>query len=220
VRDILIFWLERGISGFRMDVINLISKHQSFLNAEEVVQTCPYQPATQYYANGPRLHEYLQELKDMVLSKYDIMTVGEMPFVLDEQKILKIVQPDGYLNMVFLFEMVEIDILPGHFRLSIHPWTVEDLKRIVNKWQRLMIDNGGWNSLYCENHDQPRSVSRFCDDSDEYHEFGSKLLCLLETTLCGTIYIYQGEELGMRNVPTSWSVDEYKDVESNTYWQS
>ena len=89
----------------------------------------------------------------MVLSKYDIMKVGEMPFVLDEQKIFKIVQPDGYLNIVLLFEMVEIDILLGHFRLSIHPWTVEDLKRIVNKWQCLMIDNGGWNSLYCENHD-------------------------------------------------------------------
>ncbi|KAF2458981.1 alpha-glucosidase-like protein maltase [Lineolata rhizophorae] len=220
VHDILRFWLDRGACGFRMDVINLISKVQSFPDADVVVPDHAYQPADKYYANGPRLHEYLQEINREVLAKYDTVTVGEMPFVRDEEEVLKVVGADREeLNMIFIFSLVDIDNVPGDFKYTLHPWDARDLKQIIGKWQRIMHDRGGWNSLFCENHDQPRSVSRFVDDSDEYREVGAKLLCLMQTTLGGTVYVYQGEELGMRNVPPSWEPDEYKDIESINFFQ-
>lgn len=224
VYDILRFWLDRGVAGFRMDVINLISKDQSFPDAEVVIPGQPYQPATQHFANGPRLHEFLGEMRREALDKYDQMTVGEMPFIYDDKEFLKIVhQKDGFLNMVFHFELVDIDSergdVPGDARMSVGNWDVSDLRQIISRWQRIMIDGGGWNSLYCENHDQPRSVSHYCDDSDEYREYGSKLLAMMETTLSGTLFVYQGEELGMRNVPFEWEPEEYKDIESVNYWK-
>lgn len=208
-----------------MDVINLISKHPDFPDAEVIIPNQTFQPGMKHYANGPKLHQYLTAMNRDCLDSYDdIMTVGEMPFVNDEDEILKVVDGrTGNLNMIFIFDLVEIDArrgdVPGDFRMSIHEWKVIDLKRLVNKWQRLMIDRGGWNTLFLENHDQPRSVSHFCDDSDKYRELGSKLLCLMQTTLCGTLFIYQGEELGMRNIPLEWSIDEYKDIESTNYWK-
>ncbi len=173
VYRILRFWLDRGVSGFRMDVINLISKHPDFPDAEIIIPNEALQPGMKQYANGPRMHEYLAAMNRYCLDAYDgIMTVGEMPFVSDEEEILNVVnQETGKLNMIFIFELVEIDAkrgdVPGDFRMSVHDWTVTDLKQLVNKWQRLMIDRGSWNTVFLENHDQPRSVSHYCDDSDE-----------------------------------------------------
>ncbi|OCK80164.1 glycoside hydrolase family 13 protein [Lepidopterella palustris CBS 459.81] len=220
VHDVLRFWLERGASGFRMDVINLISKVQSYPDAEVVLKSHKYQPGDKFFANGPRLHEYLQEMRKEVLSKYDTITVGEMPFVRDEDEIMRVVGAEsGELNMIFAFDLVDIDNVPGDFKLSLHPWNIRDMKKIINRLQRLMVEREGWNSIFCENHDQPRSVSRYCDDSDEWREMGAKLLCLMQTTLAGTLYVYQGEELGMRNVPESWGPEEYKDIESINFWK-
>ncbi|KAF2102860.1 glycoside hydrolase [Rhizodiscina lignyota] len=220
VHDVLRFWLDRGASGFRMDVINLISKVQSFPDGEVVAPDHQYQPGFKYFANGPRLHEYLKEINREVLSKYDTITVGEMPFVRDEDEVLKVVGAEaGELNMIFIFEIVDIDNVPGSYRMALHPWKVSDLRRCMNRWQKLMIERDGWNSLFCENHDNPRSVSRYCDDSDEYRELGAKLLALMQTTLAGTLYVYQGEELGMRNVPPTWGPEEYKDIESVNYYK-
>jgi oligo-1,6-glucosidase len=219
VHNILRFWLDRGASGFRMDVINLISKHQDFPDAPVVVKA-KYQPGDKYYANGPRLHEYLKEINQKVLSKYDAMTVGEMPFVRDEDEIMRIVgATSGELNMIFAFDLVDIDNVPGDFKFTLHPWDARDLKRTVNRLQRMMLERDGWNSLFVENHDQPRSVSRYTDDSDEWREYGAKLLCLMQTTLAGTLYVYQGEEIGMRNVPPEWEPKEYKDIESINFWK-
>ncbi|KAF2143599.1 glycoside hydrolase family 13 protein [Aplosporella prunicola CBS 121167] len=220
VHDVMRFWLERGCSGFRMDVINLISKVQDFPDAEVTVKSHKYQPGDKYYANGPRLHEFLKEINKKVLSQYDTITVGEMPFVRDEDEIIRIVgSEEQELNMIFSFDIVDIDNAPGDFKLALHPWDARDLRRIVTRLQRLMIDRDGWNSLFVENHDQPRSVSRFCDDSDEWRDTGAKLLCLMQTTLGGTVYVYQGEELGMRNIPPEWDPREYKDVETINYWK-
>ncbi|KAK5010996.1 hypothetical protein LTR28_006436 [Elasticomyces elasticus] len=220
VYDVLRFWLDRGASGFRMDVINMISKVLTFPDADIIDPDHKYQPGDKYYANGPRLHEYLKEMNSQVLSKYDTMTVGEMPFVRDEEEILKIVsEKEKELNMIFIFELVDIDNVPGSYRLTLRDWDANEIKTMMNKWQRFMIDRDGWNSIFCENHDNPRAVSRYCDDSDEYREFGAKLLCLMQTTLSGTIYVYQGQELGMRNVPPSWPAEEYKDIESINYWK-
>ena len=214
------FWLKKGVSGFRMDVINLISKVQTFPDGETAIPDQKWQPGTKYFANGPRLHEFLKEIHREVLSKYDAMTVGEMPWVSDPSEIIKVVGSESNeLNMIFIFDIVDIDCMPGSYRYSDKKWTIGEMKEIVNKYQRLMIENNGWNSVFIENHDQPRSVSRFTDDSDQWREKGAKLLALMQTTLGGTLYVYQGEELGMRNVPKSWPPEEYKDVESINFWK-
>ena len=138
-----------------------------------------------------------------------------MPFVRDEDEIIRVVGTQSEsLNMIFAFDLVDIDNEPDKFKYSLYPFNARDMKKIVNRLQRLMIERDGWNSIFCENHDQPRSVTRYCDDSDEWRELGAKLLSIMETTLSGTLYVYQGEELGMRNVPPSWGPEEYKDIES------
>ncbi|KAI5203661.1 glycoside hydrolase [Aureobasidium subglaciale] len=220
VHDVLRFWLDRGCSGFRMDVINHISKVQTFPDADVIAPDHKYQPGYKFYCNGPRLHEWLKNMRAEVLDKYDTITVGEMPFVRDESEILKIVREDEKeLNMIFIFEQVDIDNEPGKYRMTWRDWDADEIRKIFSYWQRLMIDKDGWNSLFIENHDNPRSVSRYCNDSDEFRELSAKLLCLMMTTLGGTLYVYQGQELGMRNVPIEWSPEEYKDVESINYWK-
>ncbi|KAK3716398.1 hypothetical protein LTR37_006548 [Vermiconidia calcicola] len=220
VHDVLRFWLDRGASGFRMDVINLISKVVGYPDAPIKDPKDPYQPGHALYANGPELHKYLREINDKVLSKYDTITVGEMPFVNDSDEILRVVDAERKeLNMIFIFELVDIDNVPGSFRLTRYPWHVSDLRKIVSSWQKTMHDRNGWNSLFVENHDNPRSVSRYCDDSDAYRDLGAKLLSLMQTTLSGTLFVYQGEELGMHNVPLSWDPEEYKDIETINYWK-
>lgn len=219
VVDILRFWLDKGVSGFRMDVINLISKDQRFPDADIVHPDRQFQPADKYFANGARLLEYLQAMKRDVVDKYDTLTVGEMPYMDNEEDRLEMVKAEeGVLNMIFTFEMIELDLVGEVGRFSFKPWTAHDLRDVVEKAHRMITQNG-WHTLFCENHDQPRSVSRFCDDSDEHRVAGSKLLSVMQTTLPGTIYVYQGEELGMRNVPASWGPEEFKDIESVAYWK-
>lgn len=220
VHDVLRFWLDRGCSGFRMDVINLISKVQDFPDAPITVPDNRYQPGDKFYANGPRLHEYLKEINREVLARYDTITVGEMPFVRDENEIIRVVGAgEEELNMIFAFDIVDIDNVPGDFKYTLHPWDAADLKKIVNRLQRLMLERDGWNSIFIENHDQPRSVSRYTDDGDQWREYGAKMLALMQTTLAGTVYVYQGEEIGMRNVPASWGEEEYKDIESINFFK-
>ena len=220
VHDVLRFWLDRGVAGFRMDVINLISKDQNYPDAEIIAPDHDFQPGFKHFANGPRLHEYLKEMNREVLSKYDTITVGEMPFVRDPDEIIKIVgTQQEELNMIFLFELVDVDTKPGSYRMTLHDWKPSDIGDILSKQQRLMIDRDGWNAIFCENHDNPRSISRYTDDSQENRELSSKLLCLMLTTLSGTLYVYQGQEIGMRNIPQEWPIDEYKDIESINYWE-
>ncbi|KAI0101796.1 glycoside hydrolase superfamily [Nemania sp. FL0031] len=214
------FWLQRGASGFRLDVINMISKVEGYPDAETVLDPTDhkYQPAIKYCVNGPKLHDYLQEMYREVLSKYDAITVGEMLGISDENEILRTVGANaGELRMIFIFDLVDID--KPTVRMALKPWDVKEMKAIVARWQRVMIEKNGWNSVFIENHDNPRSVSRYTDDSDEYRHICAKLLALMQTTLGGTLFVYQGEELGMRNVPKSWDIDkEYKDIETINYW--
>ncbi|RGP79410.1 hypothetical protein FLONG3_2465 [Fusarium longipes] len=220
VHDILRYWLEMGVSGFRMDVINLISKHPNFPDADIRHPGRKYQPAEKYFANGKRLMDYLQEMKTEVFNNYDTLTVGEMPFLDGEEERLQMVKAEeGVVNMIFTFEMIGLDIVPEKGRFSNKPWCVRDLRAIVEKSCRI-VTKDGWSTLFCENHDQPRSVTRFCDDSDEHRVTGTKLLSIMQTSLPGTLYLYQGEELGMRNVPLSWGPEEYKDIESVKYWKN
>ena len=186
----------------RMDVINLISKDQRFPDAEPSLGPgFKYHPGGKYFVNGPRMHEYLQEIKQKVLQKHGAVTVGEMPGVSDIDEIIRTVgRKNGELNMIFIFDVVDIDNVPGKVRMTLQEWSVKDLARVISKWQRAMYEHDGWNSVFVENHDNPRSVSRYCNDSDRYREFGATLLALMQTTLSGTLFVYQGEELGMRNV--------------------
>lgn len=216
------FWLARGVCGYRMDVINLISKVQTFPDAEPVNgPDVKYHPGWKYYVNGPRLHEWLQAMNKEVLSKHGAITVGEMPGVSDIDEVLRSVGSKNHeLNMIFIFDIVDIDNEVGKVKMSLGSWNVKDLRRILNKWQRAMIERDGWNSVFIENHDNPRSVSRYTDDSDKYRKYGAKLLSLMQTTLSGTLYVYQGEELGMRNVPEHWDPDvDYKDIEAVNFWK-
>ncbi|TID27539.1 glycoside hydrolase [Venturia nashicola] len=220
VHDVLRFWLDRGVCGFRMDVINLISKVPGFPDGAIVASDHLYQPGFKHFANGPRLHEYLRELNEKVLSKYDTITVGEMPFVRDENEVLNVVHPDrNELNMIFIFEIVDLDGIPGSYRLTQYNWKKSQIREIMSKWQKKMAARGGWNSLFIENHDNPRSVSRYVSDSDASRDVGAKLLSLMMTTLGGTLYVYQGQELGVRNFPLEWDVKEYKDIESINYYK-
>ena len=192
-----------------MDVINLISKDQRFPDAEPSLgPDHKYHPGSKYYVNGPRMHEYLQEVKHKVLQKYGAITVGEMPGVSDIDEIIRTVRSqNGELNMIFIFDIVDIDNAPGQARMTFREWTIKDLASPISKWQRAMIERDGWNSVFIENHDNPRSVSRYCDDGDTYREYGAKLLALMQTTLSGTLFVYQGEELGMRNVWLVFELD-------------
>lgn len=206
IHSMMKWWLDKGIDGFRMDVINFISKVPDLPDAGGD----RYAWGGEYFVNGPRIHEFLHEMNENVLSKYDIMTVGEMPGATVEEAALYTNEDRKELNMVFTFEHVELDSGPGG-KWDLKPWKLTDLKKTLNKWQTGLAGRG-WNSLYLNNHDQPRLVSRFGNDK-EYRLESAKLLATLLHTLQGTPYVYQGEELGMTNVRFA-SIDDYQDIET------
>jgi oligo-1,6-glucosidase len=205
------YWLQKGVDGFRMDVINMISKVPGLPDAPVVTED-RYQFGGRYFINGPHLLEYLQEMKREVLSKYDLLTVGETPLVTTRHAIAITHEQTGALNMLFQFEHMDID--PR--RIGIKPWSLLDLKRIMTRWQK-DLENQAWNSLYLANHDQPRSVSRFGDDR-RYRVESAKLLATFLHMLQGTPYIYQGEEIGMTNVAFE-TIADYRDIETLNMYQ-
>ncbi|QOR67268.1 alpha-glucosidase [Cytobacillus suaedae] len=209
VYDMMKFWLDKGIDGFRMDVINFISKVDGLPSAPNP-EGKKYVSGHEYFMNGPRIHEFLHEMNQEVLSKYDIITVGEMPGVTPEQGVLYTDEDRNELNMVFQFEHMDLDSGPGG-KWNLKPLELADLKKSLSKWQT-ELEGKGWNSLYLNNHDQPRVVSRFGDDK-QYRVESAKMLGTLLHMMQGTPYIYQGEELGMTNVKFN-SIDEYKDIET------
>ncbi|HEY5894442.1 MAG TPA: alpha-glucosidase [Chthoniobacterales bacterium] len=212
VYDMMHWWLKRGVDGFRMDVINFISKVPGLPDAP-VVTNGPYQFGGQYFVNGPRLLEFLYEIKQQVLSKYDTITVGEAPMATTEHAIDITHEETGHLNMLFQFEHVELDMEPGNMlgKWYLKPLNLLDLKRVISRWQK-DLEGKGWNSLYLSNHDQPRALSRFGDDG-QYRVESAKLLATFLHTLQGTPYVYQGEEIGMTNVKFD-SIDDYRDIET------
>jgi oligo-1,6-glucosidase len=209
VYDMMKFWLDKGVDGFRMDVINMISKTPGLPDGEPQ-EGKKYVSGSKYFMNGPRVHEFLQEMNREVLSKYDIMTVGETPGVTPREGILYTDPSRHELNMVFQFEHVDLDSGPGG-KWDIRPWSLADLKKTMTKWQK-ELEGKGWNSLYLNNHDQPRAVSRFGDDG-KYRVESAKMLATFLHMMQGTPYIYQGEEIGMTNVRFP-SIEDYRDIET------
>lgn len=212
VYDMMHWWLKRGIDGFRMDVINMISKVPGLPDAP-VVNDERYQSGAQYVMNGPRFLEFLTEMKQNVLAQYDILTVGETPGVSPQNAIDFTNEETGALKMVFQFEHMDIDGDKG----SVKPYKLTDLKQIMNRWQ-IGLEKQGWNSIYLGNHDQARIVSRFGDDG-EYRLESAKMLATFTHLLQGTPYAYQGDEIGMTNVPFD-SIDDYRDIETRNLYHA
>ena len=211
VYDMMNWWLDKGVDGFRMDVISLISKDQTFPDGEPGINGYA---SFNEPANGPHVHEYLQEMRREVLDGRETLTVGECSGVtLDEAK--KYARSDGKeLNMVFQFEHMDVDA-DGTNKWADKKMDLRDLKKILTKWQK-GLDTIAWNSLFWENHDQPRSVSRFGNDG-EYREMSAKMLATCLHMMQGTPYIYQGEELGMTNVPFK-DISDFRDLDSINAW--
>ena len=212
VYEMMHWWLQKGVDGFRMDVINMISKTPGLPDAP-VVNSSRYQFGGLYFINGPRMLEFLGEMKQEVLSQYDIMTVGETPLVTTQNGIEITHEETGVLNMLFQFEHMDLDADVGgaSSRWSVKPWSLVELKQIMTRWQK-DLEAGGWNSIYLTNHDQPRPVSRFGNDGP-YRVESAKLLATFTHMLQGTPYVYQGEEIGMTNVAFD-SIDDYRDIEA------
>ena len=210
VFDMMNWWLKKGVDGFRMDVISLISKEQPELPDKE--------PGINGYAtfnvsaNGPHVHEYLQEMRQKALNNADTITVGECSGVTLEEAKKYARSDEKELNMVFQFEHMDVDSDEKAGKWTTRKMDLRNLKKILTRWQKGLQDIA-WNSLYWENHDQPRSVSRFGNDSDEYREISAKMLATCIHMMQGTPYVYQGEELGMTNCPFN-TLDNFRDLES------
>ncbi|WEA45308.1 alpha,alpha-phosphotrehalase [Priestia aryabhattai] len=212
VYDMMTFWFEKGVDGFRLDVINLISKDQRFLDDDGSIAPGD---GRKFYTDGPRVHEYMREMNQEVFSKYDSMTVGEMSSTTVDHCI-KYSHPDRHeLSMTFNFHHLKVDY-PNGEKWALADFDFIKLKEILSTWQTEMNKGGGWNALFWCNHDQPRVVSRYGND-ELYHNKSAKMLAATIHLMQGTPYIYQGEEIGMTN-PKFSSIDEYRDVESlNVY---
>ncbi|MEQ8153821.1 MAG: alpha-glucosidase [Clostridiaceae bacterium] len=209
VYNMMKFWLDKGVDGFRMDVINMISKKEVLSSYEDYKNRSIMHK--NFSPNGARVHDFLQEMNQEVSSEYDIMTVGECPGVTPEQAQLYTAEDRKELNMVFQFEHMSLDEQNNTNKWHLKPLVLLDLKENLSKWQT-QLNGNGWNSLYWNNHDQPRIVSRFGDDKN-YPVESAKMLGTLLHMMQGTPYIYQGEEIGMTNVRFN-SIEKYKDIET------
>lgn len=215
IYDLMKFWMDKGADGWRMDVIASISKDQSFPDYPKTDDRKYY--TGKYHSNGPRLHEFIHEMNQEVLSKYDCMTVGEAPGSTPEVARLFTDPTREELNMIFTFEHMNIDRIPGSVnrKWALKPFDLRELKRVMAQWQNKLYGKG-WNALYFENHDQPRVISRWGNDTT-YREECAKAYATVLHGMQGTPYVYQGEEIGMTNV--QFPLDEYEDIEVRNAYQ-
>lgn len=206
--EMIRFWAEKGIDGFRLDVINLISKNQNFPDDSTG-------DGRKFYTDGPRVHEFIHEMNEKAFAPYNMMTVGEMSSTNITSCVLYTKPEREELDMTFQFHHLKVDYSNGE-KWEKAPFDFLELKSILSDWQTGMHKGNGWNALFWSNHDQPRVVSRFGDDG-KYRQESAKMLATTLHMMQGTPYVYQGEEIGMTN-PNFTSIDEYRDVESlNAY---
>ncbi|WP_333918449.1 alpha,alpha-phosphotrehalase [Vibrio crassostreae] len=207
VKDVISFWAEKGVDGFRLDVINLISKQQDFPNDD-------IGDGRRFYTDGPRVHEYLKEISEAVFQKYGSVTVGEMSSTTLEHCQQYSNVDNSELSMVFNFHHLKVDYTNGE-KWTNAPFDFLQLKSIFNHWQT-GLNGKGWSALFWCNHDQPRVVSRLGDDL-QYRIESAKMLAASVHMMQGTPYIYQGEEIGMTN-PGYTEISQYRDVESTNMY--
>lgn len=210
VFEMMTWWLNKGVDGFRMDVISMISKVPGLPDGPKKEEALygDFGPAV---INGPHVHDYLREMRREVLSKFDTITVGETSGVTVQEAVKYAADDESELNMVFQFEQNDLDGGESG-KWNLKKIYLPDLKAVLNRWQTY-LEGRAWNSLYWNNHDQPRIVSRLGNDSPKYRELSAKMLGTCLHMMKGTPYIYQGEEIGMINPPFE-SLDEFRDIES------
>ncbi|PKG25439.1 alpha,alpha-phosphotrehalase [Niallia nealsonii] len=213
VYEMMTFWFEKGVDGFRLDVINLISKNQQFPDDDGSIAPGD---GRKFYTDGPRVHEFIHEMNKEVFSKYDSITVGEMSSTTLDHCIQYSNPGNEELSMTFNFHHLKVDY-PNGEKWALGEMDFLALKSILSKWQVGMNKGGGWNALFWCNHDQPRVVSRYGND-EKYHQESAKMLATTIHMMQGTPYIYQGEEFGMTN-PKFTSIGQYRDVESLNMYQ-
>ncbi|TVY82805.1 Alpha-glucosidase [Lachnellula suecica] len=214
------FWLQKGVDGFRVDTVNMYSKGTEMPDAPIIDPGVFEQPAPGLFCNGPRMHEFLREMNTEVLSKYDTMTVGELPHTPDPKHVLRYVgSGDKQLDMVFQFDIVDLGGGKTH-KYEYEGYQLSEMKAVVEKWQNFHHGSDGWTTAFCENHDQGRSVSRFANDAPEWRERSAKMLAMMLCATTGTLFVYQGQEIGMINAPKDWPIEDYKDIESINYYNS
>ncbi|MEN3975765.1 alpha-glucosidase [Emcibacter sp. SYSU 3D8] len=204
--DVMRFWAGKGVAGFRLDVISFISK-QPFDTPQAGVHF-------EFYANGPKVHLYLQEMRREVLAPLGVMSVGEAPGVSAQDAPLYVAAERGELDMIFHFDHAGLDRMPDDFWRPA-PWRLSDLKDILIRWDRALAGRG-WNSLYLGNHDLPRLLSRF-GDTGAHRRAAATLFATMLLTLRGTPYIYQGDEIGMINTPFE-AIGEFRDIVARNGW--
>lgn len=214
------FWLDRGVDGFRIDTVNMYSKPADFPDAPIAAPDARFQPAAALYCNGPRMHEYIGEMRD-VLDEYGAVTVGELLDTFEPAAVLPYVSAAAHqLHMVFQFDAAELGWGRTTHKYDTTPrnWTLPDLKDALGKIQGLVRGTDAWTAAFLENHDLSRAVSRMADDSPQHRAAGAKMLALLQSCLTGTQYVYQGQEIGLVNAPAgTYPLDNYEDVSSKLY---
>ncbi len=205
------FWFDKGIDGFRMDVIPFISKDTTF---PEVAKKDQADNFSHYYANGPHLHDYLQEMNREVLSKYNVMTVAEGAGVTSDQALNFVDPARKELNMLYHFEGTGVKYVPNPTPPT---YSLLDFKQIYSKWEQVFAEKG-WGTIYLGNHDQPRMLSRWGDDRPQFRAASSKLLSTFLLTMHDTPYTYEGDEIGMSNIKFD-NIADYRDIETKTRYQ-
>ena len=208
------FWFNKGVDGFRMDVIPFISKDITFPLLPEKY----HGDFVSYYAHGPHLHEYLQQMNKEVLSKYDVMTVAEGIGITTDDANLLVDSDRHELNMLYHFEGMGLGLMPDQFKVpDPKGYDLVQFKNVYTKWDSIFEDKG-WGTIYLGNHDQPRMVTRWGNDAPEFRELSSKMLTTFLITMRATPYYYNGDELGMDNIKFD-KIDDYKDVETINMYQ-
>jgi alpha-glucosidase len=166
------------------------------------------------------MHEFLREMNQLVLNKYDAMTVGELPHTPDTAHVLRYIgSKDRQLDMVFQFDIVDLGQGKTN-KYEFEGYRLSELKAVIEKWQSFIAGTDGWTTAFCENHDQGRAVSRYASDALEWRERSAKMLALMMCAMTGTLFVYQGQEIGMINAPKDWPIEDYKDIESVNYYKS
>jgi len=214
------FWLRKGVDGFRIDTVNMYSKDPDLRDAPVIDHESEWQLAVDYYCNGPHMHTYLREV-NAILAKYNAMSVGELPNTPDPAKVLKYVSArERQLNMVFNFDVVDLGFGKDQkFDTVPRSWKLDDFRTALTRTQSLISHDDAWTTVFLENHDQARSITRFGSDrTPELRNRSGKMLALMLASLSGTLYIYQGQEIGAVNAPETWDISEYKDVESSNFY--
>lgn len=215
------FWLERGVDGFRIDTVNKYSKRQDFVDAPITDPNSPHQSAPEMWCNGPRIHEFIREMTRKALAPYNAVSVGELSNTPHPHQVVPYVSAEAReLDMVFEFSVIRLgtgNILGPKYIYQ--PFPLSKLKSLTEKWQSFVEGTDAWTTAFIENHDNARAVSRFGDTSTtDLWTKSAKTIALWQVTLTGTLFLYQGQEIGMTNFSSSWSIDEYKDVESSGFY--